>query len=392
METSKPRRAYGSGSLTERNGDWYGAWRVNGKLRSRKVGAVRTRSLADGMTKAQAEARLRDMMGEATEAPTESQRRSGSYTITEVSEAFIEHAREHRGLKEHTTLADYRMHTRLHLEPFFKDMPVHKIDAELIEKFAAHLRRKTGQGRRGGRPLSPKTVKNYLGTLSALLNFSVKKKWIPSSPFAAVDLPTDRTDTPLDELSFLEPAEVARLVEAAQPGTYHVLDRALYTMATYTGLRQGELRGLRWQHVDLDRKVVHVLEGMTRGQRSSPKGRRRRLVPLAPPVIVALETLRTASPWDKPEDAVFATPSTGNPMARTDLMERYRKALAAASVSVEFDFHDLRHTFGTTMARKGVPVGTIQAWMGHADLGTTQIYMHYAPQDRDADLIGEAFA
>ena len=73
-------------------------------------------------------------------------------------------------------------------------------------------------------------------------------------------------------------------------------------------------------------------------------------------------------------------------------MARYRKALAAARLPATFSFHDLRHTFGTTMARAGVEVGTIQAWLGHADLATTQLYMHYAPQARDADRIAAAFA
>jgi integrase len=78
-------------------------------------------------------------------------------------------------------------------------------------------------------------------------------------------------------------------------------------------------------------------------------------------------------------------------MARAELMERYRKALVAASLAPTFSFHDLRHTFGTTMARQGVPVGTIQAWMGHADLATTQLYMHYAPKAQDAATIDAAF-
>jgi integrase len=72
-------------------------------------------------------------------------------------------------------------------------------------------------------------------------------------------------------------------------------------------------------------------------------------------------------------------------------MDRYREALAAASLPRHFSFHDLRHTFGTTMARAGAPVGTIQEWMGHADLATTQIYMHYAPRSTDAALIDAAF-
>jgi integrase len=240
--------------------------------------------------------------------------------------------------------------------------------------------------------LSPKSVRNYLGSLSALLNFAVRKKWIAASPMSAVDLPTVTRDAPLEELTFLEPDEVARLIAAAVEGEYEDLDRTLYVLATYTGLRQGELRGLRWQHVDFERALIHVLESVTRSRRSSPKGRRRRSVPLAATAAEALLQLRAVSKWVGLEDAVFACPSTGQPMARAGIMQRYRKALMAAGLSPSFSFHDLRHTFGTTMARRGVPVGTIQAWMGHADLATTQLYMHYAPAARDAQIINAAFA
>jgi integrase len=60
------------------------------------------------------------------------------------------------------------------------------------------------------------------------------------------------------------------------------------------------------------------------------------------------------------------------------MMRRYRAALTAAGLDSAFRFHDLRHTFGTSMARAGEPVTTIQAWLGHGDLKTTQRYMHYA--------------
>jgi hypothetical protein len=58
------------------------------------------------------------------------------------------------------------MHFRVHLAPFFGQTPIQRIDARRIEAFAAHLRAKMGQGRRSGEPLSPKSIRNYLGTLS----------------------------------------------------------------------------------------------------------------------------------------------------------------------------------------------------------------------------------
>jgi integrase len=388
------KRSYGTGSITERDGNYYGKWRIDGQQVSRKLGVVRRRGSSDGLTRSQAEAILREKMAEVR--PEDVQRvsmvaSSGRRTIAELGTLYVEYGRTHKGLKE-TTLTDYELAVRLHLVPFFGATPVSRIDSHGIERFAAHLQTKTGQGRRGGKPLSPKTIENYVGTLAVLLNFAVKRKWIAASPMAAADLPRFKdADRPIDELTFLERAEVARLVDGAVAGDYRALDRALYTLATYTGLRQGELRGLRWAQVDFGRSLVHVLEGVTRGRESSPKGKRRRSVPLAPTAAQALLTLRAESLWTEPQHRVFACPSTGNPMARAGLMDRYRKALKAAKLAESFSFHDLRHTFGTTMARAGVPVGTIQEWMGHADLATTQIYMHYAPRATDAALIDSAF-
>ena len=55
-------------------------------------------------------------------------------------------------------------------------------------------------------------------------------------------------------------------------------------------------------------------------------------------------------------------------------------------------FHDLRHTFGTRMAAAGVPMRTLQEWMGHRDLSTTQRYADYAPSSREAEMVAAAFA
>jgi integrase len=73
------------------------------------------------------------------------------------------------------------------------------------------------------------------------------------------------------------------------------------------------------------------------------------------------------------------------------MVRRYRAALTAAGLDPAFRFHDLRHTFGTSIARAGEPVTTIQAWLGHGDLKTTQRYMHYAPAADEAERVERAF-
>ncbi len=69
-----------------------------------------------------------------------------------------------------------------------------------------------------------------------------------------------------------------------------------------------------------------------------------------------------------------------------------RRALKAAGLDEGHRFHDLRHTFGTAMAAAGVPMRTLQEWMGHRDIQTTQRYADYAPRTRDAELVAAAFS
>lgn len=125
-----------------------------------------------------------------------------------------------------------------------------------------------------------------------------------------------------DPLRFLLPNEVHALADAAPPGLYHAIDRALYLMAAFTGLRQGELRGLLWQHVDFDASRVRAFENLVRGTRTSPKSRRGRSVPMARTVAQALLVVRADSNWIRQHDSVFADPVTGRPIARTPMMRR----------------------------------------------------------------------
>ena len=88
---------------------------------------------------------------------------------------------------------------------------------------------------------------------------------------------------------------------------------------------------------------------------------------------------------------MFGHPQTGEPLHAAGTGRRFARALKAAGVP-HHRFHDLRHTFGTTMAAEGVPMRTLQEWMGHRDVTTTQRYADYAPGLEDAGLVERAFA
>lgn len=114
-------------------------------------------------------------------------------------------------------------------------------------------------------------------------------------------------------------------------------------------------------------------------------------MPLAARVAEALTALRSRSAYSHDSDLVFCHPESGNPLDRSKLVRRFKQAITHAEVRT-ITFHELRHTFGTRMAAAGVPLRTIQHWMGHADSKTTQIYAHYQPSDAEADVVDSAFA
>src|SRR6266566_4483591 len=157
--------------------------------------------------------------------------------------------------------------------------------------------------RRYGRPVGVKSIRNYIGTLSALLGFAERKGWLETNVARRIDLPQV---TRSEEIHFLEVDEVNALVAAAQAGAYEALDRALYLTAAMTGLRQGELIALRWCDVDWSASRVRVADNYVRGEFDSPKSHRGRSVPMADRLAAELEHHFQASRWRGEDDLVFA--------------------------------------------------------------------------------------
>jgi integrase len=279
-----------------------------------------------------------------------------------------------------TTLGDYRSILRRHAKPFFGNRALERIDAEQIRRF---LRAKKGEG------LATKTIVNQLIFLHGLFAHAVKRGWMAFNPVAAVDRPRAPASDP--DIRYLGLEEVEALLRAVADDELGPTEHALYLTAAMTGLRQGELIALRWMDIDWRSGRIRVRRNYTRQAFGTPKSRRSsRSVPMTDRVAGRLERHFQASAFQADEDLVFCHPHTGHPLDASKLRKRFKGSLTHAGLR-SIRFHDLRHTFGTRCATAGVPMRTLQEWMGHRDFKTTLIYADYAPNPQEAELVERAF-
>ena len=189
------RRSYGTGSLFERTDKsgvvhWYGKWRQDGVQVKRRIGPK------DRLNRSQANAELRRLMTEIQPAPPVSE----VVTIAKLGREYLADI-ERRGRKKSTVLAvETALHA--HLEPFFGDRSITSIRYEDVVDLLAVMR---------GKKLSPKSMRNYISTLSTLYRFAMhpRRRWASQNPCDGIEL-----DAVPDYqgIRYLDPGEVDLLV------------------------------------------------------------------------------------------------------------------------------------------------------------------------------------
>lgn len=374
------KRAYGTGSLYEKDGDWYGRWRDATGRHARKLGRAKTGGSRDGMSQKQAEAALRKVLLEADSITHAAER----LTVRELGTIHLATLENHGRKPSHIRASRYQLEN--HVYPLLGDENVSTVDSTDVRRI---IDRMLTQGK------SPKTVRNVAGTLHSLLRLAVERDLLPRNPVESVRLPRVLPST---EIRFLTRDEIERVLQAAPDTTAPKAERdqwpavrLLILTAALTGMRMGELRGLRWQDLDYGAMKIRVRHAYLRGKLSPPKSRRStRAIPLASRLLTELEQHHRTTVWNQDADYVLANPNTGRPMDDTRLMGYFKAALKRADVR-PVRIHDLRHTFGTTIAASGqVALRTLQEWMGHESITTTEIYADYMPGANEAALLDKA--
>lgn len=218
------------------------------------------------------------------------------------------------------------------------------------------------------RPLAPATVNRYAASLAAVFTWAIKRRLAPKG-FVHPCRSVERRPENNEHTRFLSDAERAGLLDACKASKWPRL-YALVLAALTTGARKGELLGLRWAEVDLERGLAHV--GRTKN--GDP-----RVLPLVPALVAELERFKAG-----PAVHVFVSPR--RPDKAYDFEPRWAEALKLAKIRA-FRFHDLRHSCASLLAQSGATLLEIGDVLGHRQLAMTKRYSHLTTQHKAA-LVG----
>jgi integrase/recombinase XerD len=213
--------------------------------------------------------------------------------------------------------------------------------------------------------LGARSSARQLSALRGFFKFLVRERAIKSDPTSLVDRPRLGRRLP-KALSY---DDVDRLLAAPDLATPRGLrDAAMIHLMYASGLRVSELCALKLGDLDLQRGVVAAFG----------KGGKRRLVPVGQVALDHVTSyLRHGRPANAKDASLFLSPR-GRRFTRQGFWKLLKRYAASAGILVSISPHKLRHSFATHLLRGGADLRAVQAMLGHADLGTTEIYTRVA--------------
>ncbi|GMV50907.1 MAG: tyrosine recombinase XerC [Nitrospira sp.] len=321
--------------LVKRGKVWWMTFTYQGK-QVRKSSGTSDRRLADAIL---SKIKVQIVEGQHFERATVE-----SHTFIELMDRYekehVARKLRHRGLKGYMA----------NLRGFFGEYNLSEITPKLI---VAYKNKRYEDG------MAPATINRELANLKKAFNLAMREwEWCDQNPVARVSM--EKENNKRDR--WLNEKEIAQLLEACAPWLHD-----LVLFALNTGMRMGEILELTWRAVDFARRTVTVFRS---------KNGERRTIPVNQTVLNVLTT--KAKVRSLATDRVFCSKAY-TPMESGHLRRSFRLALRKAKIE-DFHFHDLRHTFATTLVQSGVDLYKVQQLLGHKSPIMTQRYAHHYPE------------
>lgn len=320
-----------------RKGVWWTSITYKGK-RSRKSLDTGDKKLAQMI---EAKIRTEIVEGKYFEKPV-----GDNKTFTDIMEKLM---KEHAPKVSVNTQKSYSASLK-HLVSYFGNSKLLGISPKTVYGYKS-LRYSEG--------VKPATINRELAMLSKAFNLAVKEwEWIKENPLSKV--PKEKENNERDR--WLTDNDEKRLLENSPQWL-----RDIIVFDLHTGLRKGELLSLQWNRVDIFRKTIIIQES---------KNGKPRTIPLNQ---IALDILMEKSKIRNIKHNLVFTSSVGTKIDSDNLGRAIESVLEKVDIQ-DFHFHDLRHTFATRLAQRGIDIYKISKLLGHKDIRMTQRYAHHCPE------------
>jgi len=291
--------------------------------------------------------------------------------MNQLVEDFLQHLRHERGQAEHTQRTYSALLNKFVAWAGKQGLTDWKaVELRHLMAFLQHERERAlaNQPKESARRLSSESLYLEIAALRAFYRFAENEKLLPANIAEHLSLPRRWKRLP----KALTSQEIDKLLAPETPETPQSLcDQAVLELAYASGLRLAELRNVRLEQLHLDAGFVNVIG----------KGNKERVVPLGRKAVAALERYlsvgrpRLVTPRSPAN--VFLT-RRGTPFAPVTLWLRIKQRVQRAGVGRNVTPHMLRHSFATHLLDHGADLRVIQELLGHASIGTTEVYTHVA--------------
>ena len=331
----------------------------------------RRRQLTRGgyATRTEARAALRELLLAGSARDIDSHR----LTVGSYLEQWLDGKRALRP----STRKSYREHLDLYLLPHLGHLRLRNLAAPHIDAMINAI------ANDGGKHRSPTTIRRIHATLRSALNTALRRQLINVNPALQVELPRQDRKT----AAVWTPAQLSEFLTAIRTDRLY----ALYHLVALTGLRRGEVLGLRWSDVDPERRLLFINQQVVQVGRTTHIGppktsRARRVVPLDAGTAALLELHRRDQQHERQAWGAAWT-DTGMVFTREDgtllspdYLTRRFKALVRAVGVPPIRFHGLRHTSASLALAAGVAMKVVSERLGHSAIAiTADLYTHVAP-------------
>ena len=373
----KKRRARGEGSIRQRKD---GAWEARFVIGIDPGTGKEIRKSVYAKTQKE----VRKKMTEAVAALDKDDYREPS-KMTLAHWLNIWSAEYWNDIKE-STCASYRATIKNHIIPNLGAVKLDSLNAHTIQQFLNSLSKEQD----GHIALNPKTVHNVHGVLHKALAQAVAIGYLRSNPTDACTLPKKihKKITPLDENT------MAAFLDAIKGHRFEYI----YLTTVFTGMRRGEVCGLTWDCVDLERGVITINKQLQKVPNSPgefhlvpTKNSKRRTITAAPFVVKLLkrhkaqqaEAQLKAGPLWEDTGFVFCN-EIGERLSPNTVYHNYKRLVASIGLP-QARLHDLRHSFAVASLRAGDDLKTVQENLGHATASfTLDVYGHVTEEMKQA--------